>query len=334
MTCSRIAAVSVALAATLTAASVSVVDGKAVIDTGTCSSLVVRVKGADGGLLGDCQVQGGKLSFTPRFPFRPGVAYEAVVAGTVLPFELAKPKTEPARVVAVYPSSDRIPDNQLKFYIQFSAPMSRGEAYKHIRLMNDRGEEEQGAFLQIDQELWNRETTRVTLLFDPGRVKRGVKPNRDDGPPLRVGEKYTFIVDSGWLDSNGNPVGADFRKQFTVVESDRTGIDTAKWSIAPPKAGTRDPLLIRFGEPLDRAMLESAIQVSGVEGDIAPRANETEWTFTPRAPWTAGAHTIEADTMLEDLAGNKIGREFDIDIKDQRERQLDRIWKKIPFRID
>ena len=33
----------------------------------------------------------------------------------------------------VYPSTDQLPENQLKFYLHFSAPMSRGEAYSRIQ---------------------------------------------------------------------------------------------------------------------------------------------------------------------------------------------------------
>ena len=333
MTWVLLAAASLVFPAKVAAAGVSIIDGKAVLTGASCSALTVRVKGASGPLLGECQAQSGKLTFTPRFPFSPGVHYEAVLGNVAAPFEIPKPKLEPAHVAAVYPSINRIPDNQLKFYIQFSAPMSRGEVYKRIRLMNNRGEREAYTFLELDQELWNRETTRITLLFDPGRVKRGVKPNRDAGVPLRVGEHYTFIVDGAWLDGNGNAMGKEFRKEFTVVESDRTPIDTAKWVITAPKAGTREPLVIRFGEPLDHAMLDSAIQVTGVDGQPASRANEIEWSFTPKSPWKAGAHTLEVDTMLEDLAGNKVGREFDIDTRDQRERQMERVWKKIPFQV-
>ena len=43
------------------------------------------------------------------------------------------------RVVQVYPSASEFPENQLKFYIEFSAPMSHGEAWKHIRLLKANG---------------------------------------------------------------------------------------------------------------------------------------------------------------------------------------------------
>lgn len=320
-------------ASAMLAASVSIQNGSAVVAGASCPSLTVRVRGAAGGLLGECTASAGKLTFTPRFPFQPGVAYEAVLGTEVTPFEIPKPAAERTHVVAVYPSADRIPDNQLKFYVQFSAPMSRGEVYKRVRLINQRGEQERFAFLELDQELWNRETTRVTLLFDPGRVKRGVKPNRDDGVPLRVGERYRFVVDAAWPDGNANALEAGFEKSFTVVASDREPIDPEKWRIAAPKAGTRDPLVIRFGEPLDRAMLDSALRVAGVEGAVASRARETEWAFTPATPWRPGSYVVETDTMLEDLAGNKIGREFDIDINDGKQRQLERVWMKLPFRV-
>ena len=52
---------------------------------------------------------------------------------------LSKPKTAPTVVTQVYPTADRLPENQLKFYLHFSAPMSRGDVYKHIKLLDDKG---------------------------------------------------------------------------------------------------------------------------------------------------------------------------------------------------
>jgi hypothetical protein len=40
---------------------------------------------------------------------------------------------------------------------------------------------------------------------------------------------------------------------------------------------------------------------------------ETRWLFTPRQPWAAGAYRLVTDTRLEDLAGNTIGRPFEVD---------------------
>ena len=42
--------------------------------------------------------------------------------------------------------------------------------------------------------------------------------------------------------------------------------------------------------------------------------------FTPRAPWRAGTYQLTALAMLEDLAGNRIGRAFEVDQFDRADR--------------
>ena len=59
----------------------------------------------------------------------------------------------------------------------FDAPMSRGEAYRHIHLVDAKtGREVEAPFLELGEELWDGDFRRFTLLCDPGRVKRGLKP--------------------------------------------------------------------------------------------------------------------------------------------------------------
>jgi hypothetical protein len=50
-----------------------------------------------------------------------------------------------------------------------------------------------------------------------------------------------------------------------------------------------------------------------VEGDASVDRAETRWTFTPREPWRAGTHHLLALDTLEDVAGNQIGRAFEVD---------------------
>jgi hypothetical protein len=40
---------------------------------------------------------------------------------------------------------------------------------------------------------------------------------------------------------------------------------------------------------------------------------ETKWHFTPEHPWRAGAYDLLALSILEDAAGNRIGRAFEIE---------------------
>ena len=70
-------------------------------------------------------------------------------------------------------------------------------------------------FVELEQELWNRDQTRLTLLFDPGRIKRGVKPNVDMGPVLLEGHRYTLVIDRDLKDANGAPLA----KRLSVTSS-------------------------------------------------------------------------------------------------------------------
>jgi hypothetical protein len=65
---------------------------------------------------------------------------------------------------------------------------------------------------------------------------------------------------------------------------------------------------------LDHGLLIRALGVTRdgkeVDGTIAVDQAETRSTFTPTAPWRAGLYQLLALDILEDLAGNQIGRAF------------------------
>ena len=100
----------------------------------------------------------------------------------------------PTVVEAIYPSSDVLPENQLKFYIHFSAPMSRGDSYRHIRLLDAKGKPVEAPFLELAEELWDDSGRRLTLLLDPGRVKRDLKPHKEVGRAIVDGGRYTLVI--------------------------------------------------------------------------------------------------------------------------------------------
>src|ERR1700691_3502495 len=195
-------------------------------------------------MLGSYTVEGSVLTFRPRWPLTPGMHVRAVfhLPGEA-PVEAGfdTPKSAPAaatRVEHVYPTTDILPSNTLKLYIYFSAAMRRGEAWQHIRLLDSQGVLVKLPFLEIDQELWDPANTRLTVLFDPGRIKRGLLPLRESGPNLEEGKRYTLVIGHEWLDANGTPLAADFAKPFRVVEAERTPVDPAHWRISPPRPGT------------------------------------------------------------------------------------------------
>src|SRR6185295_11656461 len=146
--------------------------------------------------------------------------------------------------------------------------------------------------------------TRLTLLIDPGRIKRGVKPLLDVGPVFEAGKNYALTVATTCRDAAGRPLRMAFEKKFRVVAADRTPPDPARWVVTPPAAGTRDALVVAFDEPMDQALALRLIRVDGVEGEAALGENEQRWTFVPAQPWRRGSHGITVATTIEDLAGN------------------------------
>jgi hypothetical protein len=288
---------------------------------------------------GTYQVRNATLVFRARYPLdQPG--YRIVIDADLLGETLRRVRTEqgrggpvvldldaphpgpppaPTTLTAVYPSAQVLPENLLRFYLYFSGPMSRGEAYRHIRLLDSTGKPVTDPFLEIDEELWSTDGRRFTLLFDPGRVKRGLKPNSDLGPPLRQGNEYTLEIDRSWRDAQGNPLAARHRFRFRAGPPDRSPPSPQDWVILPPHAGTRDALEVRFAKPLDEALARRLIKVSEqpgrfVDGKITLDQAETRWHFTPESPWEPRAYRLVVSTDLEDPSGNAVGRPFEVDL--------------------
>ena len=289
------------------------------------------------------------VAFTPRFPFSERMVYRAqfdvppigsaVKQHFTSEWKSSAPPKSPSTVVSqIYPSSDRVPENLLKFYLVFSDSMSGGDVYDHIHLYDENNQEVELPFLELGQELWDTPMKRLTLFIDPGRIKRGVKPLEDIGPSLVAGHAYKLVVDAEWKDANRLPLVKPFQKSFIVAEPDRTAIDPAQWKKQIPKAGTSSPLIIRFGEPLDVALAQRLIEVrqkegAPVKGQVKLTDHETEWSFTPDAVWKDGHYVIRATTILEDLAGNNIGKPFEVDVFDSVQRWITEEYVDIPFRI-
>jgi hypothetical protein len=302
-------------------------------------------------VLGTTRVEEGVLKFEPRFSLSPGLRYRARVRpgpwlpsgeqGTALEevFALPAPALEKKTVVTqVYPSAGRLPQNQLKFYLHFSGPMRRRQAYENVRLLDASGRQVAAPFLEIGEELWDPSGTRFTLFFDPGRVKRELRPHEDLGPPLEEGRKYALVIDAGWLDAEGAPLKEPFRKEFEVGLPDYAPPDPEKWKIETPAAGGIAPLRVMFPEPLDHALLHRLLRVSGPTGDVlageaAVGREEREWSFTPESPWAPGPHRLLVDKLLEDLAGNSVGRPFEVDAARDVTRQVIPETVAVPFEV-
>ncbi len=205
--------------------------------------------------------------------------------------------------------------------------MSRGHIYGHIHLRNQTGQEIELPFLEIDEELWDPTMTRLTLFLDPGRIKHGVRPLEEVGPALEAGQRYTLVIDRAWKDGSGKPLKETFQKTFKVGPPDRDPPDPTEWKIQAPKSNTLEPVTITFPEPLDRALAERVIQITSesgerVHGKARLEDQERRWNFTPTNPWHRGSYRLVVQTTIEDLAGNNIGKPFEVDLFEGVQRRL------------
>jgi len=308
-----------AVAARLPAGIVPAKDGE-----GLLRFVLVPATGTPGGaILGTYTRTDTTLAFVPRFRLTPGERYRATLAldDTAAHAEYrvpAKPPAPPAAVAAVYPTAAELPANLLKFYLHFSTPMREGPAvFDHLRLLDDAGEAVEDPWRRT--ELWNADATRLTLWIHPGRIKEGVNLRDDLGPVLEPNRRYTLVVSESLPDAEGRSLGAAFKKAFRTTAAVRTAVEVKDWTVTAPKPGTRDPVEVRFPRPLDRALLARALAVTDaagkpVAGAIAVADAERAWSFTPARPWAAGDYAVAADDRLEDLAGNRLLRPFDLDL--------------------
>ena len=296
---------------------------------------------------GSYRIEAGALVFEPRYPPVAGVSYRAVFDPSAIgrsgssvsrAFDLSRPRTPPAVVEHVYPSAHVLPENQLKLYIHFSAPMTRGEAYRHIRLLDENDQEVELAFLELTQELWTRDFRRFTILFDPGRIKTGLVPNLEEGRALVPGRTYTLVIGGEWRDGNGQPLLSEYRKTFRAGPFDDVAPDTATWRLRVPDARTRDPIAAEFDEPLDRGLLGGLLTIvdsagGPIEGTVDVDRGETRWLFVPANRWQPGGYQLVVGTELEDLAGNALNGLFEVDLRDVDETRIVQETESLPFEI-
>jgi len=270
-----------------------------------------------------------ELRFIPHFPFERDVKYRATFDPRPLgapltaeslnrEFFIPSEQEAPAltEVTHIFPSCALLPENLLRFYVCFSNPMQRGQALKAISLLDSDGQPVADALYRPPVELWDRSMRHLTVLLDPGRLKRWVGPNVELGPPLEVGEKYALEIGVGMTDLYGRPLSESFRKHFVVGDPVRERVSVEHWKILPPGTGSRQALVLIFASPLDWALLQQTITIESpdglvIDGQVVVDQHERRWSFTPTSPWVTGVYQIRVGPGLEDVCGNNTTEAFD-----------------------
>jgi hypothetical protein len=292
-----------------------------------------------------------EVQFIPHFPLEKDVKYcasfdprplgapltaEPLMLEFLIPTKQSSPA--PTEITHIFPSSNLLPENLLRFYVYFSNSMQRGRALKEISLLDSDRQPVADALYRPPVELWDRTMRHLTVLLDPGRLKRWVGPNVELGPPLKMGQQYTLEIGSGMIDLYGRPLRERFRKHFLVGKAVREPISVEHWTILLPVTGSRQALVLMFTNPLDRALLLQTITIGSADGSViggqvVVDQCERRWSFTPSSPWLEGEYHIRVECSLEDVCGNSITGAFDRPLRKGANLVADRNGSSLTFQL-
>jgi len=293
------------------------VDG---LDAGQAARLSVHVDGADAGappIAGRVERTATGVRFVPRYPLAAGHRFTVTGYGGP-PLHASTPAriAPPPRVIGFAPAVEALPANTLRLYVRFATPMRRDDATAHVALLDGAGRPIDQPFFVADGELWSDDGTRLTLLFDPGRVKTGLAAHDRLGRALAPGGALRLVVRATMPDAHGRPLGQRFERRWAVASADLDPPDPDRWRFVAPQAGTRQPAVIALDAPVDAVLLGERVDILGADGavvpgrvDVAPAGDR--WAFVPDVPWRAGAYRWRVDARLEDHAGNALDGLFD-----------------------
>lgn len=250
---------------------------------------------------------------------------------------IPKGDLQPPKVVAIHPSASEVPANMLKFYVHFSQPMRRGSIYKHVKLLKKDGSEIELPFLEIEQEFWSRDGLRLTLLLDPGRVKRGLKPRMEMGPIFEPNQTYQLVISGKWENASGTALGKDIVKSYRITAEINTRLSVENWNVSTPQSGTRARVELNFDRILDQALLQRLVTVfkqdQQIQGKFEAARDARSLWFTPQQPWRPGKYHFQLSPELEDVCGNSLAKPFDVDVFEKIENSPTDAAIRLPFAI-
>lgn len=297
----------------------------------------VSVKDADIAIDGKWIRSKHKKIYKPVFPFEENVWYRVKTNAMDTLMRFSSPKKKPSFVTGIYPLTDSIPENLLRFYIYFNAPMQQGNFPEHIHLYNEQGEDLRNAFFDNQRELWNNNYTRITVLLDPGRVKTGLAANIKMGRVFTAGQQYRLVIDKGWKDIDGNELENSYVKKIISVNAYDQPPDTSNWIVDFPRHPS-DTLCIYFGGKTDHVSVQQFIAVADnnkktVRGKMYLNKDEVSAVFVPEHPWLKGNYTLLVNGRLEDITGNNLNGLLDHKAGTLKNQQEDN-FQKIQFVIE
>ncbi|MEL6338723.1 MAG: hypothetical protein AAFQ65_02330 [Myxococcota bacterium] len=220
------------------------------------------------------------------------------------------------RVVGIEPDAIQLPENALRLTVVFNAPVAAESALMHaIHLVDGTtGESVPDAFLKLNDPLLDQSQTRLTLVFNPGWIKRGVQ-TRQSAAPLVAGKQFVLIVSGRLRDAHGQHLGHVYRHRFSVGPPLRRRIDLEAWDLTMPELGSHEPLAVQFDRVMDPKQSRERIAVldpTGARLTVRARSDGAGLSVTSAGRWSSsGPYRIVVHPELEDVSGNRPQRAFD-----------------------
>ena len=217
---------------------------------------------------------------------------------------------KPALSPRIFPRARVLPANTLRFYIHFPRP---AEAYfdrDQLWLLDEEDEAVRDPFLLLSQELWSPDGRRLTVLMEPGRIKRGLGKDPSHEPALVVGRAFSLVVTA---------LGQTARHTFLVNDPVLEAVNETCWRLVSPTVASLDAAVVHFDRVMDAALCEDEIGVLTSSGEViqtrvslAPDGTSAQ--VVPSHPWRAGEHRLVLSERLEDVCGNRLGEALDHDL--------------------
>jgi hypothetical protein len=222
-----------------------------------------------------------------------------IVAACILclPFHL-----QAQSVTSIEPSAPVLPSNTLRFYITFDRP-ARGIVHQSgIKLLDSKNIPVENVFMDFGQELWSPDGKRLTVFFDPGKIKRGVEAPHSELSPLKENESYRIAF-------------GKCQHAFRVGPAIRENIDPSSWIISTVRAPART-VDIKFDRVMDAALLMDQLQVEDEEGrpimgTVRIIGGGCGVRLRPSRLLKRGKYRVRVGPLLEDVAGNRINEALD-----------------------
>jgi hypothetical protein len=219
-------------------------------------------------------------------------------------------QTIPETPIRISPEAKMLPANTLRFYLYFPRPAEAHFDRDQLSLLDDEDQVVRDPFLVLSQELWSPDCRRLTVLMEPGRIKRGFGADLTHEPALVVGRTYSLAVTA---------LGQTARHTFRVIDPVLEAVDEAQWRLVCPTAGNLDSLVVHLGRVMDAALCEDEIKVLIPSGEVFQSrlflaSDGTTAQIIPSHPWRGGEYHLVASERLEDVCGNRLGEALDHDL--------------------